>query len=131
MRRRIVYEDSGIWLVKRWDPSKGVDHYVVGMTGTWPLRVERLGPTIVQLLPSGPNVAPWVQGQGWNVVGRAPDPARAIERLIATWGTRFDLVNNNCEHFARYVVSGTRESQQVQVGVALVGLGLAIVLARS
>jgi hypothetical protein len=31
----------------------------------------------------------------------------------------YDLFGNNCEHFARFVASGTKESKQLQVVVLL------------
>ena len=40
---------------------------------------------------------------------------------------RYNPLSQNCEHFARFVVEGKRQSKQVQTGVVL-GLGLGILV---
>ena len=40
----------------------------------------------------------------------------------------YDLFGNNCEHFARYVALGNRESTQVQGAVVLTGLAALTIL---
>jgi len=59
------------------------------------------------------------------------DESNAIRRLIvACSNSIYNTTGNNCEHFARYVATGKRESHQVQVaGLVGVLVGLAWVAA--
>jgi len=38
----------------------------------------------------------------------------------------YNLFGNNCEHFARYVTTGIKESKQLQTAVGLISLGGAL-----
>ena len=47
------------------------------------------------------------------------DEADAIARIYrAAENPNYDLFGHNCEHFARYVATGRRESTQIQLAVA-------------
>jgi hypothetical protein len=123
----IEFEVSGVHLLKRWDSSKCVDHYAVGISGTFAWRLGSGVASIVQLLPSGIEVGPWTASTGWQTLELAQDPDAALERLDKAVGARFSLLNYNCEHFARSIVCDKQESHQVQV-CALVGVAAALLL---
>lgn len=55
----------------------------------------------------------------------------AVNRALAILGKPYDLVLNNCEHYASYVQTGKAESQQTKNGLLLAcGLLLFVMLAR-
>lgn len=66
----------------------------------------------------------WLQDTGqWEVLGRITDEAEAMSRIeMARCSPAYDLVGHNCEHFARYVATGKRESIQVQAAMLVAGL---------
>lgn len=124
------YEYDGILLLKRRVTDKAVDHLAVGVGSRL---ASRLGlgvwwSVVVHLLPDGLKVEPWKSD--WEVLGRAQDEGQAFRRLVqASRQPRYRLLGNNCEHFARYVVTGKRESPQLQ-GVGWVAVGVvALILA--
>ena len=125
----MAYEDTSICLLKRWDPAKGVEHYAAGISGWHAWRVGSGNPSVVQLLPSGICVEPWLAGDGWQVLERAQDPEGALKRLESLRDARFGLLNYNCEHFARDIVSGKRESRQLQGAVLVACLCMGLVIA--
>lgn len=64
----------------------------------------------------------------WHILGKAEDLFQAKQRfLYALNNPQYDFLNNNCEQFARYVVSGKRYSGQL-IGVGVV-LTAALVIA--
>jgi hypothetical protein len=119
---------NGVFLLKRWSREKGVDHYAVGLAGNAAWRAGFTQPTTVQLLPTGIWVEAWTERDRWEVLIQASDEQAAIGRLIARLEATYALLSSNCEHFAREVVTGVRESRQVQ-GAVLIGVLAAIVIA--
>ncbi|HXG43406.1 MAG TPA: hypothetical protein VNJ71_01475 [Gemmatimonadales bacterium] len=113
--------------MKQRSPSKGVDHYGVVDTG------NRLGygwrPVVIHQTPPAIRVD-WLEGTGvWLVLGKVLDEPGAIARIQASLQHRtYDLFGHNCEHFARFVTTGTRESHQLQAVVAFAGILTFIVL---
>jgi hypothetical protein len=60
----------------------------------------------------------------------AYEPTEVVRRAFSRLGqTGYDLVFNNCEHFATWCKTGRAESQQVQATVALVALAVVVVCA--
>jgi len=53
-----------------------------------------------------------------------------VQRALSLLGTRYNLLDFNCEHFATIVQDGICESKQVSTGVGLTvgGLGVALLL---
>lgn len=45
-----------------------------------------------------------------------------IERAMSLLGTKYDLINFNCEHFANYAQKGRSESPQLAAGAAVLAL---------
>lgn len=111
----------GLYLVKQRSPPKGVDHYGIVDSG------NRLGygwrPLVIQQTPPAIR-RDWLETTGhWLVLGRLLDEARAIARIRASLrDPSYDLFGHNCEHFARFVATGRRESHQLQAMVAVAGV---------
>jgi Lecithin retinol acyltransferase len=66
----------------------------------------------------------------WEILGQVPphqitDAMRRMQLSLLS-PLNYDLFINNCEHFARFVTTGKKESSQVQ-GVAVIG-GLVLLL---
>jgi hypothetical protein len=57
------------------------------------------------------------------MLGPVTDEQFALQRLkVAAANPDYDLFGNNCEHFARFVATGVRESTQLRAAVVVVGL---------
>lgn len=123
---------DGLYLVQQRSAAKGVDHYGILDVG------NRLGhpnvdgrqPVVVHQTPPSLTLN-WLQDTGaWKVLGRITDERDAIERMNKAWETpNYNLFGNNCEHFARYVATGVRESKQVQSVAFVAGLALLVYVA--
>jgi hypothetical protein len=93
-------------------------------------RRRRINPVVVHQLP--PTIkADWLQNTGtWRILGKITDEPYAIARFRAAMANpRYDLFGHNCEHFARFVASGVRESRQLQaagLSVALAALVISV-----
>lgn len=113
---------DGLYLVVQKSTAKGVDHYGIldignrlGVQGA-----DGINPVIVHQRP--PNIkAEWLQSTAaWNLLGRIPDEQYAIMRYRAALADpAYDLFGHNCEHFARFVATGVRESKQLQAAGAI------------
>lgn len=109
---------EGLYLVAQKSATKGVDHYGILDIGNR-LAVQGadgINPVIVHQRP--PSIqAEWLQGTGtWNVEGKITDERHAMARYRAALADpAYDLFGHNCEHFARFVATGVRESKQLQV----------------
>jgi hypothetical protein len=118
---------DGLYLVKQKSAEKGVEHYGVldignrighpGVIGVMPVVLHQVPPTLR---------LDWVHLTGnWVVLGRVTDESMARERIRAAAAQpNYDLFGNNCEHFARYVATGRRESTQLQAVGIFAGLAL-------
>jgi len=124
--------ENGLYLVKQKSPEKGVDHYGIldignrlkhpEVDGRQPVVIHQVSPVLKM---------DWLQNTGnWEVLGRITDETMAIQRMnTAATTPSYDLIGNNCEHFARFVATGKKESQQLQVATLLVGLGVLVYFA--
>lgn len=121
----MAYERNGVFLLKR--PGKGGEHYGVGVSGWRSGRFGSFSAVAVQLFPRGVAVTPWDESWG-PALQAAVDAEAALQRLERATVNTYDFVTQNCEHFARYVVTGTRESRQIQGGLALAALGALILV---
>ena len=67
------------------------------------------------------SIKEWAHGRRWRLKDRVPDDRlfEAIERMREAIHRNegYDLLSNNCEHFASWVVVGKRQSGQVTVGL--------------
>ncbi len=88
------------------------------------LNVDGSHPVVVHQTPPAISLH-WLKDTGtWKVLSKITDEAEAIQRMKkALENPKYDLFGHNCEHFARYVATGRRESTQLQVaGAAAAGL---------
>jgi hypothetical protein len=122
---------DGLYLVKRASPEKGVDHYAVLDIGNWLGNAYAPYPVVVEMNTTGIH-ANWLTSP-WHVVAMATDERAALARLQqALANPNYALFGNSCEHFARYIITGKRESTQLQGAVAVAGIiGLIIVVTRA
>lgn len=114
---------DGLYLLKQGSPEKGVDHYGILDIGNRLGRRHASEPVVIHQTPPAIRFD-WLRDTGhWAVLGKVTDEAAALERIrIALMNPRYDLFGHNCEHFARFVATGRRESTQLQWVVGLVGM---------
>jgi len=116
---------DGLYLLKQKSGEKGVDHYGILDIGNrikHP-KVDGINPTVVH--QTSPNIKiDWLQNTGsWEMLGPVTDENGAVNRMKeALKNPAYDLFSNNCEHFARFVATGKRESTQIQSAVIVAGL---------
>jgi len=117
--------DDGLYLLTQESDGKSVDHYGIldagNRLGIEEARFSRQ-PVVVHQRP--PSIQwNWLRETGkWRVKGKIADEAMAKARIKkAARDPLYRLFSNNCEHFARYVAYGIRESWQVQLTVAVLG----------
>lgn len=127
---------NGLYLIKQKCQLKGflVDHYgILDIGNRLCLPVNGNAPVVIHQTP--PRVrTDWLDNTGqWDLMGQILDEPRAIARINkALENDMYDLFGNNCEHFARFVASGSRESTQLQgIGLFIGMLAIVIVLAKS
>lgn len=119
---------DGLYLVKQKSETKGVEHYGILDIGNrrqdpnfWdgrPVVIHQVFPTLRADL--------FERTGQWAVLGRITDETMAFERMReAAKNPKYDLFGNNCEHFARFVATGRRESLQLQ-GAAIAAGALAL-----
>jgi hypothetical protein len=126
---------DGVYLVAQKSEEKGVDHYGVLDIGNRIRHpaIDGANPVVIHQTP--PTIRfDWFQNTGaWRVLGKVTDEPFALQRMQAALANpAYDLFGNNCEHFARFVTTGARQSIQLQAGVVVVGLtALAILAANS
>ncbi|SRR6266496_745760 len=126
---------DGLYLVKqRAQVSKsGVEHYGIMNVGNRLAQSPAHGfvrrPVVYHNTPPSLR-AEWLTNTGgWAIVSRIEDERAAIARLRAAWrNPSYDMLGNNCEHFAFYVATGERKSPQVRAGVTIASIA-AIVIA--
>ncbi|MFO1262477.1 MAG: lecithin retinol acyltransferase family protein [Rhodoferax sp.] len=116
---------DGLYLVKQKSASKGVDHYGILDVGNRLCHPEVNGLQPVVLHQSPPSIRlNWLQDTGtWEVMGKITNERDAIARIEeASRSPAYNLFGHNCEHFARYVATGKRESTQIQAAAVVAGL---------
>ncbi len=122
---------DGLYLVKQKSNIKPnlIDHYGVidiGNTLSHPQGNPYMSIVIHQAIPA--IRVDWLSSTTgtWDVMGKVLDDQilNAKKRIHeALRNPLYDLFGNNCEHFARYVTTGLKESKQLQNAVAVVALG--------
>ena len=114
----------GLYMVKQRSAEKGVDHYGIADVGNRMGRPELEGqpPVVYHLTPPTIRVD-WFEPAHWPTVWGIIDQDGAIERLRAALERpEYNVFDNNCEHFARFVATGRRESVQLRRVVFLSGM---------
>lgn len=117
----------GIYLLKQSILGKPFEHYGVGITGLSVPLLDFYRPVVVHRRPEGIQMTDWIPEE-WGRLSGARDANAALDRLVlACRDPNYRVLDNNCEQFAREIVTGKRESRQVQgvlFSVALIGLVL-------
>jgi hypothetical protein len=105
-----------------------VDHYgILDIGNRMSLPHAGWQPLVIHQTPPQIRLDRLADTGEWKVLGKITDEADAISRINKAIGnSAYDLFGNNCEHFARYVATGRRESTQLQSLGLVAGL-LAIV----
>ncbi len=127
---------DGLYLIVTCATNKVFDHYgVLDIGNRTGLQGERdNGPIVIHLTnPEGLVRQPLdTIRREWKILaGPASDEEAALARMWeAAANPTYNLTENNCEQFARYVIFGKHESKQLQaVGWMTVGaVALAIFL---
>lgn len=129
------YQDvpDGLYLAKQKSIIKPglIDHYGVidiGNILTHPQGNLIMPIVIHQAFPS--IRVDWLCNTGiWAEIYKVNDSqvSEVKERIKeALKNPKYDLFGNNCEHFARYVTTGIKESKQLQSAVAVAAIGAII-----
>jgi hypothetical protein len=127
---------NGLYRIKRKSRVKGVlvNHYGILDIGNC-LYLPAIGNSSVVIHQTPlPIRTDWLAHTGeWDLMGRIIDERHAMEKINKTLeNDMYDLFVNNCQHFARYVATGARESTQIHAAAFIVGLlVILVVLAKS
>lgn len=119
---------NGLYLLRQYSTAKGVHHFGILDVGNH-LACHAVRDHVVVHLTHPTVRADWLSATGqWEVLEQIVDTPGALARLChALNHPCYDLLSNNCEHFARYVATGVRESRQVRDILTLVGVfGIAL-----
>jgi hypothetical protein len=118
----------GLYWIMQSSPKKGVEHHAIldvcnrmryADAGGWQDMIVHQTPPAIRREPSA--------GTGnWVVLQKIADEQNAIRRLISACANPgYRTIDNNCEHFARYIATGIRESHQLQrAGAVVIAIGL-------
>ncbi len=123
---------NGLYLIRQKCQVKGVlvDHYgILDIGNRLRLPVTNSLPVVIHQTP--PRIrTDWLDNTGqWDLLGQITGEQLAIARINkALENDAYDLFGNNCEHFARFVALGSRESTQLQALGFFVGLFAVIIL---
>ncbi len=127
---------AGLYLLMQKTQMKGVlvDHYGILDVGNRMNLPNTDGKRIViHQAPPEIRLDRLEDTGDWKVLGKITDETHAISRINkATENSAYDLFGNNCEHFARFVATGRRESTQLQAMGLVAGLlAVVVILAMS
>ena len=124
--------EDGLYLIRRNSDKGGVHHYGILDVGN---RIQNPmvhieNPVVIHQVPPAIRID-WLQNTGsWQDCWRITDEDYAIQRMKQAFNNPgYDLFGNNCEHFARYVATGVRESTQLQVVGVMAGLAALVWIA--
>ncbi len=127
---------AGLYLLMQKTQMKGVlvDHYGILDIGNR-MNLPNAGwqPLVIHQTPPQIRLDRLADTGDWKVLGQITDETDAISRINkAIENNAYDLFGNNCEHFARYVATGRRESTQLQaLGLGVGLLAIVVILAMS
>jgi hypothetical protein len=124
---------DGLYLLRKWSTAKGVWHFGILDVGNQikNTHVKRGSqPIVIHQTPPTLRLE-WLSETGnWELLGRIADQPFALLRIEEAAKNRtYNLFANNCQHFATYVATGVRQSPQVQIAMALLGLATLAVFA--
>lgn len=120
---------DGLYLAKQKSRIKPdlIEHYGVidiGNTLNHPLGIIGMPIVIHQAFPYI-RIDPLSNTRRWEIMRKVEkwelkDSIQRIQNAIKN--PNYDLLVNNCEHFARYVTTGIKESKQLQGAVGVIAL---------
>lgn len=125
----------GLYWISQHSQAKGVEHHAILDVGNRARisnsEVAHLA-VIIHQTPPSITCQPFNGTGNWKLLKKIEDEQGAILRLRAACGNPiYSMIDNNCEHFARYIATSTRESHQVQVvGLLSILFGLALTAAH-
>ena len=118
----------GVYLVWQKSQRKGVDHYGVLDVGNCLgiAQADGIRPVVIHQAPPSITLDTIENSGPWKVIASSPDIQQSYQIFWQACQTPdYDWLSNNCEHFARSVVLGRRESKQIQnavvVGALVIG----------
>ncbi len=126
---------AGIYEVTRRNTTKGMEHSAIvdvgNRLGLLPRRDVFRPHSAVLVHQTPPELAfeylPDGLDDEWKVVRQVTDVAGARARLRQEAARRrYDLLMNNCEHFASAIATGQRQSPQLRGVGTLIGIGFLI-----
>ncbi|TGL21712.1 hypothetical protein EHQ46_07605 [Leptospira yanagawae] len=128
---------KGLYLLKR--PAEKywglVDHYAVMDVGNTSSLFPNVGqrPIVIEKV-EGKGIIASYNSKNWTILGKVKDHhiLSATLRLIqALENPTYDLFGNNCEHFARFIAEGKKESEQVNsFGALALFFGVVMLLSQ-
>lgn len=118
----------GLYWIVQPSPKKGVDHHAILDVGNR-MRCSDAGQWQDMIIHQTPPSIQRQQSAGtghWTVLQKIVDESNAIRRLVAACANpTYSTIGNNCEHFARYIATGVRESHQLQrMGTVALVIGI-------
>jgi hypothetical protein len=126
--------NKGLYLVKCAVEVKGkllVDHYGIVDVGNILGQLPPGDGRSIVVHQTSPEIKKdWFEPGDWLNLGTITDIEFAKQRFNeAIKNPKYDLFGNNCEHFARFISTGKRESLQIQNYTALGFVGVLVVAA--
>lgn len=120
--RRAAHNSPGIWHYAILDIGNNCS--IAGVDNPAPKLIHQCPPKLQWC---------WFEGTGtWEVLAQCPDEIGAIERIA--WMTAndplYNLVGNNCEHFATHAAFGEKRSGQIEIAFLIASIGLVFILTR-
>jgi hypothetical protein len=122
---------DGLYLVKRPSQYPLIEHYGVLIVGQplWSFGYFGGEPVMLHRTDIGVR-ADWAVNMGsWNNLGQVPPhlvPSAVARFSAALQENDYNLFTNNCEHFARFVTQGKKQSTRVNAVAVLSVAGLAL-----
>ncbi len=119
-----MYAASYLYLAKQWAPEKVVEHYAIIGPGRHLGFPRILGSLVLELMAGGPRVRHLGLNESWTLqpIQDVVGACKRIRELSRDWKRHeYDALGNNCEHWARYIASGVRRSEQVR-GILIAGI---------
>lgn len=127
---KVIYSPQhieGIYLVERKGAkSSAYDHYGFTVSGKFLkyFNLPRGKAKVIHKYDTGVVESDY-DSLSWQVIHKMQENEipLAILRTKLSLNDKYNLLFDNCEHFARYVTTGKKESSQVQnvVGLSLIG----------
>ncbi|TGK42468.1 hypothetical protein [Leptospira andrefontaineae] len=127
---------KGLYLAKK--PAKEyfnlVDHYGVIDIGNVSGLFHNAGqsPIVIEKIAGKGNVANYASSD-WIIIGKVKDHhilSAKIRLKTALNDPTYDLLGNNCEHFARFITEGKKRSTQVNVFAMAAMAGLVFLMSQ-